>query len=477
MSKEMSIAAFILSLLAGILATFQGGCACVGGGALSQYSREAERMGVGGFLLFTAAIVGFVGGAMAFTRKPRAKILLGISSGISLLAALMGFTDGILYCVIYGIAAFLAHRDTNQQSVQSASGNSSSNSKPATEIKINIDFQWLKNLDFLWLKGFISDFIAHFIDFIHRCRYISAKKTKIASIAIVALQLHIYNPIFWLACFLKYKKYKYADEVLFGSILSLFITARLVKATNFLSGDDFFYAMKGLAIIPIVISLFFLGLHVIFIYSVEKFLDGDNRFKWPAHISNAILALFFILFGFALLNDYFHLSRPDFHEFVLGVGGIISFALSTFVFYSLVYLNKNKSVKTINEKREVPQTTNKEIVAPTNTASTSMKINKTASLLDLSKEGFELLKTSKFERARQNFDQLLSRNPKISSACIGKLMAIHRVKSANELVALPIRLEEEELFRKALECATPKMKETLLKYIQINNTKNSRKKG
>ena len=92
----------------------------------------------------------------------------------------------------------------------------------------------------------------------------------------------------------------------------------------------------------------------------------------------------------------------------------------------------------------------------------------------LVKKGLELLKQSDFVSAGQIFEQVLAQNPKNSAAYVGKLMARMKAKNVNELVALPFRLENDELFRKALEYANSQMKETLRKYIQANNAKNSR---
>ena len=101
------------------------------------------RLGAGGFLIVIAAVTGFVGGAMAFTKKPRAKIILGTSAGLCLFAILAGFSDGIIYCLIYCAAAVLAHLDTVQKSISHEAA-----PRPA-KININIDFrsifQWLRD--------------------------------------------------------------------------------------------------------------------------------------------------------------------------------------------------------------------------------------------------------------------------------------------------------------------------------------------
>ena len=102
-----SIIAFILSLLAGLIALFQGGCACVGGGAFAQYDSSMAKLGAGGFLIFIAAIAGLVGGSMALAKKRQAFYVLYGSAVLTLLALFLGFTDGIFYFFIYYIAAML----------------------------------------------------------------------------------------------------------------------------------------------------------------------------------------------------------------------------------------------------------------------------------------------------------------------------------------------------------------------------------
>lgn len=469
----MSIAAFILSLLGGILALFQGGCACIGGGALHEYSRAAGRVGAGGFLIVIAAVTGFVGGAMAFTRKAKAKIILGASTGLCLLAVITGFTDGIIYCLIYGIAAVLAHLDTTKQSASNET-----NSQPVA-ININFDF----HINFQWLKDFIA--------------YVR-KYPEITSLVTVALPFHIYNPVFWLGCFLKYKKHKYADKVLFAGILFLLIQAgfimlmldsffpRFSTMEVFRMREDLenllpsmFYIMAGVNYdYDRWIFLFMLGLQVLLIYSVGKTLDGDNRFKWPAYISCGILAVSFNSLG---VNSFNHK-----HYYILCIICYISVISAIFTIYSLMYLPKNRNVAKVSQPASknaveknispsVGQPVRKKTASPENIVSAPAKTKKAESIQDMSKRGFDLLKASDFNQANQIFDQILAKNPKSAGAYVGKLMSILKAKNANELVALPIRLEEEELFQKAMTYSTPKMKELLSKYIQANNAKNSRR--
>ena len=42
---------------------------------------------------------------------------------------------------------------------------------------------------------------------------------------------------------------------------------------------------------------------VFLIYSVEKFLEEDNRFKWPAYISGGLLTLLSISCGLEHIED------------------------------------------------------------------------------------------------------------------------------------------------------------------------------
>ena len=326
----MSIAAFILSLLGGILALFQGGCACIGGGALHEYSRAAGRVGAGGFLIVIAAVTGFVGGAMAFTRKAKAKIILGASTGLCLLAVITGFTDGIIYCLIYGIAAVLAHLDTAKQSASNET-----NSRPVA-ININVDF----HINFQWLKDFIA--------------YVR-KYPEITSLVTAALPWHTYNPVFWLGYFLKYKKHKNADKVLFAGILFLLIQSRFLRFIyyEYQSFRPFLNALPDsmLATIEAVghdrallLFLFLFGLQILLMYSVGKTLDGDNRFKWPAYISCGIIEVFSLVFGSLAWQEGF---RREKYVYIFTIGCYISFISGIFTIYSLMYLPENRNALAI----------------------------------------------------------------------------------------------------------------------------------
>ncbi len=98
--------------------------------------------------------------------------------------------------------------------------------------------------------------------------------------------------------------------------------------------------------------------------------------------------------------------------------------------------------------------------------------NKTQTPNDMVKEGLSLLERSDFSKAEKLFEQALELNPNISSAYIGALMAEQKCRNVSELVNSQIILEEDELFQKALKLATPKMKQTLEKYIQVNRSQN-----
>ena len=119
----MSIAAFILSILGGILSFLSGGCGLACGGGASQYSyqtlgyhdKELMGIGAGGLLILIASIVGFVGGSMAFTRKAKAKIWLGVSTGLCLIGGISGNSYGYICLIFYAVAAFLAHLDTKTE--------------------------------------------------------------------------------------------------------------------------------------------------------------------------------------------------------------------------------------------------------------------------------------------------------------------------------------------------------------------------
>lgn len=89
---------------------------------------------------------------------------------------------------------------------------------------------------------------------------------------------------------------------------------------------------------------------------------------------------------------------------------------------------------------------------------------------ELTRKGIEAVKKSQFQQAIQFFDRALERNPENYNAYMGKLMAVRNAANNNELVRnsinLAVPIEEEELFKKASECATPKQKELLDKIVK-----------
>lgn len=100
-------------------------------------------------------------------------------------------------------------------------------------------------------------------------------------------------------------------------------------------------------------------------------------------------------------------------------------------------------------------------------------------LKEMITKGLSALNASDFTKAGECFEHALARNPQSSNAYIGKLMVKHQVRNANELVALPALIENDELFQTALKFANPKMKEILSRYITVNRLNMSRrgKKG
>ena len=90
---------------------------------------------------------------------------------------------------------------------------------------------------------------------------------------------------------------------------------------------------------------------------------------------------------------------------------------------------------------------------------------------DLVKQGLALLECSEFGQAESLFEKALELNPKVSVAYIGVLMAEQKSKNVSQLVSCPFLLENDELFQEAMKCASPKMKQTLDKYVQLNRAK------
>ena len=140
--------------------------------------------------------------------------------------------------------------------------------------------------------------------------------------------------------------------------------------------------------------------------------------------------------------------------------------------YFITYLNIIASFvkKAVGHSAQIKNifTTKQNVETESNVINSNNK--KTAG--ELVKEGLTLLECSSFEDAEKIFEHALKINPNITSAYIGVLMAKHKKRTVSELVNSSILLENDKLFQKALEVASPKMKQTLEKYIQINRAKN-----
>ena len=87
------------------------------------------------------------------------------------------------------------------------------------------------------------------------------------------------------------------------------------------------------------------------------------------------------------------------------------------------------------------------------------------------KEGFALLKSSEFDKAGTIFDQVFAEAPESSGVYLGALMVEHRAKTVSELANSSYALENDELFQNALNFASPKMKQTLMKCLTVNRAK------
>lgn len=90
---------------------------------------------------------------------------------------------------------------------------------------------------------------------------------------------------------------------------------------------------------------------------------------------------------------------------------------------------------------------------------------------DLVKEGMAMLECGDFGRAEKVFEQAQEIDSKSAGAYVGALMAEQKAKNMTELAQCPIMLENDELFKEALRLASPKMKQTLEKCIEINRHK------
>jgi len=113
----MKVTAFILSLLAGIFSTFQsfivGFAGAVGTGLAKvandqKIKHEAGGMVGAAFLVFTAAILAFVGGAFTLKGRTAGWVLLTISACLCFFAASNSvFNDANVWGGVYAFSAFL----------------------------------------------------------------------------------------------------------------------------------------------------------------------------------------------------------------------------------------------------------------------------------------------------------------------------------------------------------------------------------
>lgn len=325
-----NIIAFILSLLAGFLALFQGGCAFVGGGAFARYDRDMAKIGAAGLLVVIAAIVGFVGGSMALAKKRNAFYLSYISAGMMFISAFfLQFNDGFIYSIIYYIAAIL------------------------TDYK-------------LVLRLRVQDEVGRHFD-----------KTVVSKEYPDLSNFFINTP--------KFIQYLYYSNIYWFFLFPRFSEARA-------------YAKK-----------------------VKEDLQTHEKLR----------------------------TREEFRQKVQAHETVDSNNYSN---SSIVFDNSE-------EDNFLP-----DVEVPVLTLQEALKL------------GLDALKNANFSSADKYFNDALSLNSKSSTAYIGKLMIKLKVKNPNELVAVPVKLEAEQLFRKAWEYASPKTKETLKKYIQINRLKLSQNK-
>lgn len=112
-----NVAAFVITLIAGILSIFQSGCVMTGGSLLSDYDDDASIMLLAGFLVFGAAITGITGGALALKRNRQSIKTLWYASLACFIAwgagatSGYGYEDALMWCIAYGVAAVLTMTD------------------------------------------------------------------------------------------------------------------------------------------------------------------------------------------------------------------------------------------------------------------------------------------------------------------------------------------------------------------------------
>ena len=143
----MNIAAFVISLLAGLISFLQGGCATgvgaigtglgsrVGGYEGAKIAREGASMGGAGALIVLAALLAIIGGSFALPRKKASYWLLAVSSGMCLLAVMVSggiYKDAYVWLTAYAIACGCAYAgcQDNQSEVKLTSNSRSEGMRP-----------------------------------------------------------------------------------------------------------------------------------------------------------------------------------------------------------------------------------------------------------------------------------------------------------------------------------------------------------
>ena len=118
----MHIVSFIFSLAAAVLSFLQGGCGSCAGVVGSELSKEMGEHGnieelsmfaVAGMLVVIASFIGITGGILAMQKKKSAFVTLIVSAVICVLAYAGGFTDAIIYGIMYLIAAICSRCQKN----------------------------------------------------------------------------------------------------------------------------------------------------------------------------------------------------------------------------------------------------------------------------------------------------------------------------------------------------------------------------
>ena len=121
----MNIAAFVISLFAGVISFLQSGCVGSLGTAISEAGDKSfDRIVGASFLVIIAAIIGITGGSMALARKKASRIVLFVAAVLCLVAFFMSglkYAASILWGVCYLIAFFFAIFACKKQTVSPVS--------------------------------------------------------------------------------------------------------------------------------------------------------------------------------------------------------------------------------------------------------------------------------------------------------------------------------------------------------------------